>query len=378
MFDVIMKICIVSHTYNPDIKGGGSISTYTFVKALRERGHEVVVVKNPKKIVKDADIILHQNIKYMVETQKICKDQSIPLVVTVNSNITCCSGAHITNESKYGVPCMKCSFFGALRCLLLNKRNQNRSGSLRLHMRKLSFLATPVYFNNLRSRVNTLNKCDAIVCCSPTLKKLLKISGVTNEKIFVIPSPIESIFSDEKSEKLFDEKVALFCGAPTWIKGAHLAAEAVSKIDNLKLVFSRKLKGSIGEYIKKILKDRVVICEVPYSDMPKLYNSAYVTLFPSIWYEPLGRVWAESCMCGTPVIAFKDRGGASDFLVHEKTALLSDYNVNDYANQIRRLLEDEKLHRKISRNAREFAKKNFSAEVVAKKYEKVFEEVLNG
>ena len=44
--------------------------------------------------------------------------------------------------------------------------------------------------------------------------------------------------------------------------------------------------------------------------------------------------------------------------------------------RIKRLFEDETLYKKISRNAREYAKKNFLADVVAKKYEKVFEKVV--
>ena len=56
--------------------------------------------------------------------------------------------------------------------------------------------------------------------------------------------------------------------------------------------------------------------------------------------------------------------------------MISDFNVEAYAEQIKRLFEDEALYKKISRNAREYAKKNFLADVVARKYEKVFEEVV--
>ncbi|HDN83550.1 MAG TPA: hypothetical protein ENG50_04215, partial [Candidatus Altiarchaeales archaeon] len=142
-----MRVCIVSHLHKPGIKeGGGGVSTYTFAKAFRERGHEVIIVSEPEEIDKRSDVVWHQNIKNIERTVRICKKFSLPLIATVNSNVTCCTGAHITNESKYGTPCTSCSFIGAFKCLLLNKRNQNRSGSLELHMRKLSFVATPLYF----------------------------------------------------------------------------------------------------------------------------------------------------------------------------------------------------------------------------------------
>ena len=50
-------------------------------------------------------------------------------------------------------------------------------------------------------------------------------------------------------------------------------------------------------------------------------------------------------------MAFNGRGVASDFLEHEKTGLLPDYD-----------LDDDALYRRISRNAQEYAKKNLLAD----------------
>jgi len=157
-----------------------------------------------------------------------------------------------------------------------------------------------------------------------------------------------------------------------------LAAEAVSKIENVKLAYAGVLRAKNKKIVMNFLGKRAIFLgKIPSKLMKNYYYSAHVVLFPSIWFEAFGRAWAEACMCGKPVVAFKGRGGASDYLKHEETALLSDYDVDEYAEQIKRLFEDEALYRKISRNAREYAKKNFSADVIAKKYEKVFEEVLN-
>ena len=364
-----MKIAVVSQVYKKG--GGGAISTYLLVSALRDLGHEVKVMQTLEDI--SPDIVLHQNIKGLVKTQKICERRNIPLIVTINSNITCPTSAHITNETKYGVPCLNCSLLKCVSCHIWNKREKEYTKTKRV----LSIFESFAKYVLRNLRIKTLNKVDKIVCVSPSLRERLASAGVDKSKIEVIIQPVDKSFFNDPGVRHFEEKVALFAGAISWIKGAHLAAEAISKLNDIKLVYVGGAGDRMRKIIRSFLKERAIfVGKIPYERMPEYYYSAHVTLFPSIWFDPHGRVWTESCACGTPVVAFKGRGGASDYLKHEETALLSDYDVDEYAEQIKRLFEDEALYKKISRNAREYAKKNFSADVVAKKYEKIFEEVL--
>jgi len=364
-----MKIAVVSQVYKKG--GGGAISTYLLVSALRDLGHDVKVMQTLEDI--SPDIVLHQNIKGLVKTQKICERRNIPLIVTINSNITCPTGAHVTNETKYGVPCLNCSLLKCVLCHIWNKREKEYTKTKRV----LSIFESFAKYALRNLRIKTLNKVDKIVCVSPSLRERLASAGVDKSKIEVIIQPVDKSFFNDPGVRHFEEKVALFAGAISWIKGAHLAAEAISKLNDIKLVYVGGAGDRMRKIIRRFLKERAIfVGRIPYERMPEYYYSAHVTLFPSIWFDPHGRVWTESCACGTPVVAFKGRGGASDYLKHEETALLSDYDVDEYAEQIKRLFEDEVLYRKISRNAREYAKKNFLADVVAKKYEKVFEKVL--
>jgi len=373
-----MKICIASQKpkyWGGRYWGGGSVSTNTLANALKNMGYEISFAEHPKEI-SNSDIVLHTNIKYLVETQKICEKKSLPLVVTVNSFISCCNGSHVTNKDpKYGVSCEKCNLIGAINCSIKNKNNDWRS----MRRRIFDYL-TPIPRFILRyMRIRALNNSDRVICISPTMKKMLQIAGVEEEKMIVIPQPVDASFLEDPNIRLFNEKVCLFAGGISWIKGAHLAAEAVSKLNDIKIIFIGGVTEKMKRQIQDFLRDRAIfVGVVPAEEMKKYYYSAHVVLFPSIWFEAFGRTWAEACMCGKPVVAFKGRGGASDYLKHEETALLSDYDVDEYAEQIKRSFEDEALYKKISRNAREYAKKNFLADVVAKKYEKVFKEVLEG
>ena len=367
-----MKIYIISAKGKQKF-GGGSVSTNTLANALKNMGYEISFAEHPKEI-SNSDIVLHTNIKYLVETQRICEKRNIPLVVTINSFISCCEGTHITNnDKKYGKTCEKCSFIGCISCSIRDKSNKAYSRRLRINQ-----LITPMFKYIIRyARIKALNKADKVICISPTMKKMLQIAGVEEEKMIVIPQPVDASFLEDPNVRLFNEKVCLFAGGISWIKGAHLAAEAVSKLNDIKIIFVGGVTEKMKRRIQDFLGDRAIfVGVVPAEEMKKYYYSAHVVLFPSIWFEAFGRAWAEACMCGKPVVAFKGRGGASDYLKHEETALLSDYDVDEYAEQIKRLFEDEALYRKISRNAREYAKKNFLADFVARKYEKVFEEVV--
>ena len=367
-----MKICIVSAKDKQKF-GGGSFSTNTLANTLEKGGHDVTFAESPNEI-NNPDIVLHTNIKYLVQTQRICEKKNLPLVITPNSFISCCNGTHVTNKDpKYGVSCEKCSLLGMVDCFVRDRRNAQPSLKTRIFN-----CITPLPRYVLRyMRMNALNKADKVVCISPTERKMLRMAGVEDEKMIVIPQPVDFSFLEKPDVQLSDEKVCLFAGGISWIKGAHLATEAVSKLDDVKLVFVGKVR-TLKPYIEKTLGDRAMFVGViPADEMKNYYHSAHVVLFPSIWFEAFGRVWAEACMCGKPVVAFNGRGGASDFLEHEKTGLLSDYDVDAYAEQIQRLFDDDTLYKRVSKNAQEYAKKNFLADVVANKYEKVFEAVLN-
>ena len=375
-----MKIYFISK----DVKNlankasGGGKSSETLLKYLTELGNDVKIFNSASELKlgiksEKPDIVLHQNIQEMVLTQRICEKNDVPLVITVNSFISCCTSMHITNRTKYGEPCYKCVFLKCFKCMFSGIKYAYPS----IHLRIRDTLLTPAYYTIRGLRIRALNKADKVICISPTMKKMIGSAGVDTQKIEVIPQPVDPYFLNPPESNIFEGLDIAFISSAQWFKGAHLAAEAISKLDNIRLVIAGG-KTKTGNYIKQILADRAIfVGMLSKEEMKKYYYSAHVVLFPSIWFEAFGRTWAEACMCGTPVVAFKGRGGASDYLKHEETALLSDYDVDEYAEQIKRLFEDEALYRKISRNAREYAKKNFSADVVAKKYEKVFEGVLN-
>jgi len=85
----------------------------------------------------------------------------------------------------------------------------------------------------------------------------------------------------------------------------------------------------------------------------------------------------ESLACGTPVLGF-DIGGNSDMIEHERTGYLAKpFESDDLANGIEWVLNASNYDQ-LCMNAREKVVREFDSEVVAKKYIKLYGEILNG
>jgi glycosyltransferase involved in cell wall biosynthesis len=106
----------------------------------------------------------------------------------------------------------------------------------------------------------------------------------------------------------------LYVGQLEAHKGIMLLLGAMTKIPNAKLVIVGD--GSLMPEIKKRAENnpRIAIYgRVPREELPKFYNRARATVFPSLAYENAPMVITESLACGTPVIASR-LGGAPELI----------------------------------------------------------------
>jgi len=100
-----------------------------------------------------------------------------------------------------------------------------------------------------------------------------------------------------------------------------------------------------------------------------LFGGASCSLTPINWEEPFGLVMPEAMACGTPVVAF-NRGAAPEIVKDGETGFL--------ANDTGEMIEAVKRIGQISpRACRQRVETHFSAEVMARNYFKVYQEILN-
>ena len=107
------------------------------------------------------------------------------------------------------------------------------------------------------------------------------------------------------------------------------------------------------------------------------YSAADVFVLPST-QENLANTVMEAIACGTPCVAF-NIGGMPDMIEHQKNGYLAQpYRIEDLAQGIAWVLENEERHQKLSDRAREKAEQEFTLEIQANRYLSLFSELAHG
>ena len=107
-----------------------------------------------------------------------------------------------------------------------------------------------------------------------------------------------------------------------------------------------------------------------------LYNAADVMVVPSR-SENFPNVCLESMASGTPVVAFAI-GGLLDQIKHKRNGYLArPYDVDDFANGIRWVLEDEERLRDLRYAARKRVETMFDLKAIVRRYNDLYEEIIS-
>jgi glycosyltransferase involved in cell wall biosynthesis len=92
--------------------------------------------------------------------------------------------------------------------------------------------------------------------------------------------------------------------------------------------------------------------------------------------ETQGLVLLEAMALGVPVVSTAVMG-TRDILSANKGALVAEEDTDHFAGQVERVLTDQVLHRRLSREAREYVQ-SWSADALAKKLEEFYQAVIAG
>lgn len=176
-------------------------------------------------------------------------------------------------------------------------------------------------------------------------------------------------------------KKVIMCGAQSLKnprKGGDLLLKALSdlppsfKTDTVLLIL-----GNGGESLAESAGIETINLGYVTNDRLKaiIYSAADIFLFPTR-ADAFGLVAQEAMACGTPTVAFKV-GGVPDIVRHQITGYLANpENVEDFREGILQLLEDRDLLCKMSQNCREIALEEYSLELQAQKYIKLYNQGL--
>jgi len=237
----------------------------------------------------------------------------------------------------------------------------------------------PMVKKGLKYLAKTIcNRSDIVIAPSTAMKNLL-LSYSIKTPIVVNPTGIDSdefknINVREKKELLkryqipADRKIILFAGRLAKEKNLDFLLQCFVKvkkeIKHSFLIFAGggPSEDELNGIIKKLnlTADARITGFLEKGTMIDYYNLADVFAFPSVT-ETQGIVLLEAMTAGVPVVAI-DKLGPKDIVSDGQDGYLSELSIEDFSQNIVKILNNGDLREKMSNHAREKATK-FSVEV---------------
>lgn len=251
---------------------------------------------------------------------------------------------------------------------------------------------TSVYAASLDKRyinltVDALRRAKKITAVSgDTREWLLNIFGKEfAEKTRTIPGGIDisklpagyKIKVINKKYQLDGKKVILFTGKLTKLKGVKYLIKAAPKIKgDIYIIGDGPEKEDFVRRIKEMNLKNVHLLgymgDEDAEELKEFYYRADVFVAPSVWDEPLGLVILEAMACKTPVVV--TRKGGIPLAVQDGVngIFVRPHNINQIADAVNNLLENDELRHEMGENARRIVKSKFTWDKIAQKFERIY------
>ena len=182
-----------------------------------------------------------------------------------------------------------------------------------------------------------------------------------------------------------NEILLLTLGRLTHEKGHHLAVKALKQLINkgmhlkLLVVGDGKERGILQEMIfsDRIERDVIFTGQVDNRETVQYYNSADIFLMPTLTVEGLPFVLLEAMSCAKPVIASRMGGNTTVIEDTRNGLLVGPGKVDQLAERVRLLVNNQSLAKRISKEARETVLKRFSVDQMVGQTLQVMKEATN-
>lgn len=241
---------------------------------------------------------------------------------------------------------------------------------------------------------SVVKNTDIITVNSEAAKKeLLSRFPEIKNKVKLIPMGIDTnIFRPKniknKYEKYKNNKIILFVGRLNEQKGVEYLIKAmpyvISKIKNAKLIIIGE--GDYKKHLEKIvdeikISDAVVFLgSKSHAEIADYYNLADVFVLSSVTTsmgtEALGLVLIEAMACGTCVIG-SSSGGIKGIIKNNVNGLIfQEKDSGELSNKIIRVLANEKLRKRLSKNGLMCARRNYNWKIISKKFLNIYKQLI--
>lgn len=229
------------------------------------------------------------------------------------------------------------------------------------------------------------NNVEKIICVNEYYISTFTEWGIKKEKLVYIPNGVDiKKFSPGKSsvkKKFKDDKLIVYFGRLHYQKNVDLLIKSFkdikNNISNAKLVIIGD--GSDFDKLKKMSSenndDIIMTGYLPNDDdLVDYLRAADVAVFPSRG-ENASFTIMEAMACELPVIS-SDVGNAKDILDNGRGIILEKYTEEEIVEKCIYILSNEKIANKMGKTAREFVKEKHSWNVISKKTEQLYKEII--
>lgn len=285
-----------------------------------------------------------------------------------------------------------CLFHGLSNELPLNIRKSRVKSVVTIH--DLIFLRYPHYYRLIDRMIyaykfrKACKNADRIIAVSECTKRdVMRYFRIPESKIEVVYQGCDSIFGQrvgsEKKEAVrakyqLPERYILNVGSIEERKNVLLAVQALQQLPReVHLV----IVGRLTPYVERIerfvanneLSSRVhIISSVPFEDLPAIYQSAEIFVYPSR-FEGFGIPIVEALCSGVPVVAaigscLEEAGGSDSIYVHPD-------DVVGLVNAFKRICSDTGKRKDMIEKGLQFAAQ-FSEEKQAEEIMNIYKELL--
>ena len=246
----------------------------------------------------------------------------------------------------------------------------------------VSIVARPVLFLDIlklkRLEEYFWKKADKLIAVSDVEKKIMK-----REDTVIVPNGVDLNkfkFQEVKSKFAADEKRILFIGDFKWMQNRDainfIIKQIWPKIDskfNLKLwIVGRNIPSNI----KNLTDDPNIIFDDNNKDKTEeIYEKSFLLLAPIRIGGGTSYKILEAMATGTAVVT--TNLGIEGLGAKNEDQVLTAETAQEISGNVMRLVEDENLYEKLTRNARDFVEENYSWEKIVKKLEAVYLSVVN-
>jgi glycosyltransferase involved in cell wall biosynthesis len=249
---------------------------------------------------------------------------------------------------------------------------------------KLSNSASFIYNSFIkRMTLYIARHVDKIICVNEDYIPIFEKWGVDPKKLVFIPNGVDiNKFSPGISkikDKFKDRKIIIYFGRLHYQKNVDLLIKSFKyvkeKIKNVNLIIIGS--GTDFDKLKKMSsndEDIIMTGFLQDEDLIDYLRAADVVVFPSRG-ENASFTIMEAMSCELPVIS-SDVGNANKILGDGRGILIEKYNEEGIAEKCIQVLNDEKMAKKMGKDARKFVEENHSWDKISKKTEELYKSFI--